>query len=82
MIKYFLFLEIESPRGARQLKGDTSVVLEGSDGLEEIDKFLGDKVCNLSSFCSCLCFFPLVFYTQVCTIFVTQLVYFFYMCFW
>ncbi|CAB3980876.1 unconventional myosin-IXa-like [Paramuricea clavata] len=31
-------------RGVRQLKGDASVVLEGSDGLEEIDKFLGDKI--------------------------------------
>jgi hypothetical protein len=46
-MRYFLVLEIESPRGARQLKGDTSVVLEGSDGLEEMDKFLGDKVCKL-----------------------------------
>jgi hypothetical protein len=34
------------------LKGDASVVLEGSDGLEEIDKFLGDKVCNLCGFIS------------------------------
>ena len=49
-MRYFLVLEIESPRGARQIKGDTSVVLEGSDGLEEIDKFLGDKVCKLLTF--------------------------------
>lgn len=26
------------------MKGDTSVVLEGSDDLEDFDKFLGDKV--------------------------------------
>lgn len=41
---FFHLLEIESPRSARRLKGDASVVLEGSDGLQEIDKFLGDKV--------------------------------------
>ena len=35
---------LDSPRGVRQLKGDSSVVLEGSDGLDEIDKFLTDKV--------------------------------------
>ncbi|XP_046849566.1 unconventional myosin-IXa-like isoform X3 [Xenia sp. Carnegie-2017] len=34
---------LDSPRGVRQLKGDSSVVLEGSDGLDEIDKFLTDK---------------------------------------
>jgi hypothetical protein len=61
-MRYFLVLEIESPRGARQLKGDTSVVLEGSDGLEEMDKFLGDKVCKLDVISHSL----LSFYSQLC----------------